>query len=193
MTRIKTSFFLVLWMIIGQCHCFPWIPYKPDNHKTAFQKQLNHRLTGTTLIFFKMKKWHFFCILDFQSPLQFNYPIIWKIKNRLQFLMGKVTQSTKGLISNPTPRPHSTLNEKYLFTMKKQRIDQLGRLWIIEFHLLSRWWFWGLKKLTIKWNMFKYTHQIWIFAIFAVIYTRMETFWALFETLKKSGNFWAWK
>eukprot|EP00093_Oithona_nana_P003764 03764.XXX_43042_42662_1 [CDS] Oithona nana genome sequencing. len=108
MTRIKTSFFLVLWMIIGQCHCFPWNPYKPDNHKTAFQKQLNHRLT------------------DFQSPLQFNYPIIWKIKNRLQFLMGKVDKSTKGSITNPTPRPHLTPNEKYLFNIKHQRM--LGRL-----------------------------------------------------------------
>ena len=166
----------------------------------------------------------FFCILDFhRSPLNFvtgtlrnNFPLtipkihflyISAIRNRLQFLMGKVknldksTKGSTGSTTNPTPRSHSTLNERYLFNMKnekysfnmKQRIDQLGRLWIIEFHLLSRWWFWGLKKLTIKWNMFKYTHQIWIFAIFAVIYARMETFWALFETLKKSGNFWAWK
>ena len=149
MSRIKTSLFLVLWLLIGQCCCFFWNPYKPNDHKTVFKMQLIHRLKGTTFIFFILKNDIPYIFLYFRFPESIgiqlydkysfkiispnncqnsNFFIILELRNRLQFLMGKVTQSTKGLISNPTPRPHSTLNEKYLFTMKKQRIDQLGRL-----------------------------------------------------------------
>ena len=77
MTRIKTSFFLILWVVmIGQCHGFFWNPYNQD-YKTKFQTQLNYRLKASKGISKKVitapkNTSIFFYFLDFRSSLQFN-------------------------------------------------------------------------------------------------------------------------
>ena len=65
MTRIKTFFLLVLWVVVIGCHCFIWNSYKPDDHKTEFQTQLIHRLKSKLLYYHQWKKSYIFLYFRF--------------------------------------------------------------------------------------------------------------------------------